>query len=292
MQVGAQVVNQLVKQHHTVVGLAHHEKAAKAIASRGAVPHTGSLYDPESLRSGAATADAVIHLAYDHDFTRHEEAAATDYAAIEAMLAGLGKGKPFVATTAPIWNTPGQVFIESDVYDMTQAQTPRCKSELMLKHRGSEGYKTSFVRLPTVFGPNDPNFITTIIDNSKKAGKVGYVNDGQHKWASVHVNDAARLYVDTLNGLADGSVPPGQSIHADEAGGFKTKDIAQVIADKLNVEAVSITSQESEDLYTPYIGMIWGINVELKSDITRRLTGWKPQEADLMENLRGDTYFK
>jgi nucleoside-diphosphate-sugar epimerase len=249
------------------------------------------LYDTESLRSGAASADAVIHLAYNHDFTKPVEAAAADYAAIEALLEGLGQGKPFIGTTAPIWDTDGKAFVESDVYDISKARTPRGKSELLLKQKATEGFKTAFVRLPpTVHGPNDPNFITRIIDASKKAGKVGYVGDGQHVWASAHLNDVGRLYVATLNGLADGSVPPGQTIHADEAGGFKTKDIAQTIADKLKVEAVSITVQESQDLYTPYIGFVWGANIDLKSDITRKVTGWKPEEVDLLEDLKGDVY--
>lgn len=209
------------------------------------------------------------------------------------MLEGLGQGKPFIGTTAGIWDTDNKAFVESDVYDISKARTSRARSELLLKQKGSEGFKTAFVRLPpTVHGPKDPNFITRIVENSRKAGKVGYVGDGQHKWASVHVNDAARLYVATLNGLADGSVPSGQSIHADESGGFKTKDIAQTIADKLKLELVPITFQESQELYTPYVGMIWGLNVEIKSDITRQVTGWKPQEVDLLEDLKGDVYIK
>lgn len=292
-QVGEHVVEQLVKQGHTVIGLAHHERAAKTITSLGATPHNGSLYDTESLRSGAASADAVIHLAYNHDFTKHQEAASADRAAIEALLAGLGQGKPFVGTTAPVWDTDGKPFVESDVYDISKARSPRGQSEVLLKQKGTEGYKTAFIRLPpTVHGPKDPNFITLIINNSKKAGKVGYVGDGQHKWASTHVKDAARLYIDTLNGLVDGSVPSGQTIHADEAGGFKTKDIALAIADRLKLEAVPITFQESQELYTPYVGMVWSVEVDLKTDITRQLTGWKPQEVDLLEDLKGDAYFQ
>lgn len=292
-QVGVQVVQELVKQGHSVIGLAHHERAAKTITSLGATPHTGSLYDTESLRSGAASADAIIHLAYNHDFSKPEEAAGTDYAAIEAMLAGLGQGKIFIGTTAPIWDTNGQPFVESDVYDISKARTSRGKSELLVKQKGTEGYKTAVVRLPpTVHGPDDPNFITLIINNSKKAGKVGYVGDGQHKWASVHVKDTARLYVDTLKGLENGSVPSGQTIHADEAGEIKTKDIAHAIAEQLKLEAVSISFQESQELYTPYIGMIWGLEVVLKSDITRQVTGWKPEEVDLLEDIKGDAYIK
>lgn len=282
-----------MQKGHTVIGLAHHDKAAKSITELGGTPHTGSLYDVDSLRSGAASADAVIHLAYNHDFSKYEESAAADIAAIEALLGGLGKDKPYIGTTAPVWDTKSQPFVESDVYDISQARGPRGKAELLLKQKGTEGYKTSFIRLPpTVHGPNDPNFITLIINNSKKAGKVGYVGDGQHKWAAVHVKDAARLYVATLDGLVSGHVPAGQTIHADEGGAYPTKDIAEAIASKLKLDAVSITFQESVDLYTPYIGMIWAGNVEIKADITRQLTGWKPEAADLLTDLKGDVYVK
>lgn len=290
-QVGQNVVRELVKRGHSVVGLAHHDGAAKTITSLGGTAHTGSIYDIESLRAGASNADAVIHLAYNHDFVRYEEAAAADFAAIQALVEALGQGKPYVGTTAPIWNTMGKPFVESDVYEESQALNPRGKGELYLKAKGKEGYKTSFVRLPpTVHGANDPNFITVIVNNSKKAGKVGYVNDGSHKWAAVNVEDAARLYVDTLEGLENGSVHAGQTIHADEAGGYETKLIAQTIADKLKIDAVSVTADEARELYTPYIGSIWGYNIVIETDITRKVTGWKPTADDLIADLKSDLY--
>lgn len=293
VKIGQYVVKELIKRGHSVVGLAHHDGAAKTIESLGATAHTGSIYDVDSLRAGASSVDAVIHLAYNHDFTRWQESAAADFVAIQALVESLGQGKPFIGTTAPIWDTKGQPFVESDVYEESQARNPRGKGELYLKEKAKNGFKTSFVRLPpTVHGPKDPNFITLIINNSKKAGKVGYVDDGSHKWAAVHVEDAARLYVDTLEGLEKGSVPAGQTIHADEAGGYETKFIAQTIADKLNIKTVSITADEARDLYTPYIGTIWGFNVVFETDITRKVTGWKPTAQDLIADLKSDLYIQ
>lgn len=291
--IGQHVVKELIKRGHTVVGLAHHDGAAKTITSLGGTAHTGSIYDIDSLKSGASNADAVIHLAYNHDFTKWEEAAATDLAAIQALVESLGTGKPYIGATAPIWDTKGKPFSESDVYEESQARNPRGKGELWLKAKAKEGYKTSFVRLPpTVHGPKDPNFITVIINGSKKSGKVGYVNDGSHKWAAAHVDDVARLYADTLEGLEKGTVPAGQTIQADEAGGYETKLIAQTIADKLKVEAVSITADEAKELYTPYIGTIWGFPVVFETEITRKVTGWKPASPSLIDDLKGDTYIQ
>lgn len=275
-----------------MVGLAHHDKAAESIKKLGGTPHQGSLDDIESVRSGAASADAVVHLAFNHDFTKHAEACATDLAVTQAMLEALGKDKPYVGTSAPIWDLGGKPFDEADTYDASQARTPRHKTELYLKQQGSEGgYKTSFVRLPpTVHGPNDPNFIPAIIGGSKKEGKVGYVGEGDNRWAAVHIKDAARLYVATLEGLAKGTIPGGQTIQASEDGGSQTKDIAKIIAEKAKIDLVSITPEQSMQTYSPFIGGMWAANIVMKSDITRKLTGWQPKENTLVQDLEAGIY--
>src|SRR6201996_8525800 len=95
--IGSAVVPELIRAGHEVTGLARSDASAAAIKDMGAGVHRGDLTDPDGLRAAAAAADAVIHLAFDHDTMFAGDfagAAATDLAVVQAFgdaLAGTGK---------------------------------------------------------------------------------------------------------------------------------------------------------------------------------------------------------
>lgn len=115
---GPAVVAELLAAGHQVTGLARSKASADRLEALGASAHPGSLDDLDSLSSGAAHADGVIHMAFGGDFADPAELARRDSAAIRALGEPLaGTGKPLVMTSGTFAMAAGAVSTETDAPD-------------------------------------------------------------------------------------------------------------------------------------------------------------------------------
>ena len=113
--IGSALVAELLGAGHQVLGLCRSEDKAAALKAAGADVHLGSLEDLSSLQAGAAAADAVVHLAFNHDFSRFAANCEDDRRVIEALGAALAGSERALIVTSGVGMAnaaPGQLATE------------------------------------------------------------------------------------------------------------------------------------------------------------------------------------
>jgi len=283
--VGSAVVQELIEAGHQVLGLSRSEANAKSLTAAGAQVHQGSLEDPESLRTGAAAADGVIHCAFIHDFNNYAPAAEKDKAAIEMLGKALeGSDRPLIVTSGTLLlQRKGALAVEGDA---TNPNFPR-KSEDAAIAAAERGVHVSIVRLPpTVHGDGDHGFVPAIIAVARQKQVSSYIGDGQNRWPAVHRLDAAHLYrlaIEKASALA--------MYHAVADEGIPTKEIANVIGRRLDVPVVSKSTEETPDHFG-WIGRFFGVDCPASSAQTQQQLGWSPRQQGLIADLDHVRYFE
>jgi nucleoside-diphosphate-sugar epimerase len=282
--VGSAVVKELLGAGHQVIGMARSDEGLKSVGAAGAQPHPGDLENLESLRAGAAAADAVIHTAFIHDFSRYEHVAEIDRRAIETLGAAIaGSDRLLIVTSGMAGLKKGDVLTEDDP---TAPQFPR-KTELAAEAAAEKGTRVSVVRLPpSVHGEGDKGFVPMLISAARAKSASVYTGDGKNRWPGVHRLDAARLY---RLALENGSA--GARYHATEDDGVPFRKIAEVIGRRLNVPVQSKTPEQATE-YLGWIGMFTGLDLAASSDRTRQALGWEPKQRFLLDDIDQPYYFK
>jgi nucleoside-diphosphate-sugar epimerase len=281
--IGSAVVPELIGAGHQVLGLARSDASAAAVAALGAEVLRGDLEDLDALRAGAVGADAVVHLAYIHDFTQMAASVQVDARAVEALAAALaGTGKPLVAASGTP-AVPGRVATERDFPVFGGPAAGRDKNAQAVLDLAARGVRSSVVRMPrSVHGDGDHHgLIARLVGVARDRGASGYVGDGSSRWPAVHVLDAAALVR-----LAVERAPAGSVLHAVADEGVPVRDFAAVIGRHLNLPTATAAA---EDL--GFLGMILALDCPASSALTTELLGWRPVQPGLIEDLDKGHYF-
>jgi nucleoside-diphosphate-sugar epimerase len=275
--IGTPVVKELIAAGHEVLGMARSDEGAKSLAAIGAEAHRGSLEDLDSLREGATASDAVIHLAFIHDWSNFVENCEIDRRAIEALGSVLaGSDRPLIVTggTAGLAG-PGQVTTEDHVVP-PDFPFPRVSEQTALSLKG---VRASVMRLPQVHDTVKQGLITPTIEMYREKGACAYVGDGLNRWPAAYVFDVARLYR-----LAIEKAEPNAKYHAVGEEGVSMRDIAEAIGRRLKLPVKSIAPEEAEAFFG-WLAMFAGRDMPASSEQTRRKLGWEPTGPGLIADL-------
>ncbi len=277
--IGSALVPELIQAGHTVLGMTRSDKGAEALARAGADAHFGTLEDIESLKAGAVQADAVIHLAFNHDFSQFQANCEGDRRAIEAMGEALaGSGRPFLGTAGVLVDNPvpGRPLDEDD--PKPPSGFPRVSEEATLEMVG-KGVRGIVMRLSQIHDTHRQGLVSFLIRIALEKKVSAYVGDGSNRWAAAHVSDTARLYR-----LALEKGEAGSKWHAVGEQGVSARDIAEALGHRLKLPVVSISPEEAA-AHFGFLSHFMLRDSPTSNTKTRERLGWEPVGPGLIEDL-------
>ncbi|MBZ4412609.1 SDR family oxidoreductase [Myxococcus sp. XM-1-1-1] len=278
--VGSRVVQELLGAGHQVLGLARSEDKAAGLARTGARVLRATLDDLGELADAARQSDAVIHLAFNHDFSKFADNARQDQRAIEVLGEALaGTDKPLLVTSGMARLAPGRVPTEADL-PVDRPDYPR-RSEASAIQLAERGVRVATVRLPpSVHGVGDHGFVPFLIQLAREKGVSAYLGEGTNRWSAVHVSDAGRLYRLALeHGVGE------RVYHAIAEQGVALRDIARVIGRRLGVP-VEPRGRE----HFGWLADFALADMPGSSERTRAVLGWNPTGPALLADIEHPDY--
>lgn len=285
--VGQAVVQELLDAGHTVSGLARSEASAQALQDKGVNVVRGSLEDIDCLKSAASKSDGVIHLAFNHDFTKFAENALAERTAVLAIIDALaGSNKPLVFTSGTMSLVKGKVGTEDSPAEANTPFSARTQTEQTLLDLSSKGVRVSCVRLsPTTHGDGDKGFVWMMAEFARANGQSVYVDDGLNRWPAVHRRDAARLFHLALEkGVA------GRRYHAVAEEGVLMKDIAGAIGKATGLPTVSQNYEAASKHFAGFLVNPVMADNPASSKQTQEQLGWSPSERTILADIEGGVY--
>ena len=282
--IGSTIVRELIGAGHHVLGMARSDAGAQSLIAAGAEVHRGNLEDLETLRSGAAQADAVIHTAFIHDFSKFAANCEADKRAIDALGDALaGSNRTLIVTSGIGPLAPGRAATEEDAAIFNPAM-PRVSEQTGLA-QASRGVNVSVMRLPQVHDPAKQGLVSYMIQVAREKGISAYIGDGLNRWAAAHVLDVAHLYR-----LALEKHEAGTRYHAVAEEGVSMRAIAEVIGRGLQVPVVSLSREEAA-AHFGWLAIPAGLEMPASSAQTREKLGWNPTGPGLVTDLENMRYF-
>ena len=273
--IGSAVVAELIEAGHEVVGLARSDASAERVRALGADVHRGELDDLESLVAGAAASDGVVHLGYNHDFSRMGEAAQTDLAAINAIGGALeGTDRPLLIASGTLGLATGRVATEEDSADpSSHPRIAGAQAALGFADRGVRSIVARFA--PTVHGRA-----------TRASSRCWWRRRGRR------ASPATSATAPTAGPRSTGSTPPGscgwpsrarrpaRSCTRRRRRASRPCRSPRRSARALGIETASVAPEHFD-----WLGPFFAADVPASSARTRALLGWEPREPGLIEDI-------
>ncbi|KAI0139256.1 putative NAD dependent epimerase/dehydratase [Pestalotiopsis sp. NC0098] len=290
--IGSAFTEKAIAAGHTVHGLSRSEAGDKKLEAFGAVPVRGDISTHDILKAESAQADAVIHLAWVHDFSRDfDEVAAADMAATDAIMSVLsGTGKPLLTASGAGGYKPhadGSAAGED---------TPRMSGIPIMDARGraeanvlkrSEDVHGVVIRLaPYCYGHGGKGFLSTWMSEAQKHGECLYVEGAEDRVIStLHVDDAADLYLAAVQ-YAGG----GQVYNAIASSETTIKQMFDAIGSVMQLPVRGVQQEEAVEKWGQFLAYFVTIEVKVSNEKARSQLHWTPRGPAFLDDILTGSY--
>ena len=192
--VGSAVAAAFARAGHETFGLARSAEKARLLEAAEIVPVEGTMEDPDAWRSAAEGCSVLVHCAVEYS----ERSWDLHRAALGALRdAGRDRAGRVLLATSGVW-------VYGDTGDGTVEESAPLVPPRFVSHRpavdaavlswNGGGFRTLVIRPGCVYGASG-SLTGSWFESALKGGAARVVGDGTNRWAMVHRDDLADLYV-------------------------------------------------------------------------------------------------
>jgi nucleoside-diphosphate-sugar epimerase len=285
--IGGSVAAGLLKQGHSVSGLARSDETAAALQESGIAPVRGTLDDAAALASAAKSADVTIG------------AASADHrGAAEAIVKALtGTGKTYLHTSgSSIVGTPARGEFVPAVFDEDTPFTPpparKARVDIDNMVRGAAGMRGIVIAPSLIYGLGhganpDSVQVPWLIALARKAGVAKHIGPGENRWANVHIDDLVPLYLSAIERA------PSGAFYFAENGENSMREMCEAIGRMLGqggkTQSMSIAEAAAE-WGEGAAENTMGSNSRVRAKRARAELAWTPSARPLIEEIERGCY--
>jgi len=279
--IGGTVAIRLIEAGHSVRGLVRTSAKAELLARHGIEPVVGTLDDDALLTREAREADGVIN-------TANADHSPSARALISALT---GSGKPLVHTSGSSVigddargnRVAETLFDEETPFVVPPAKQDRRDIDLMVLKAAEIGVRSAVICPSNIYGAGrglNPHSIQIpfLANHARKHGFVQVVGQGVNRWANVHIDDLADLYLLVL------TQAPAGAFYFAENGEASFGEIGDAIAARLGLGPVQSLPAESaaEKWGDSRAYYSFGSNSRVRAKRARRELGWTPRHTSVI----------
>ncbi|GJN75302.1 hypothetical protein PLICBS_009400 [Purpureocillium lilacinum] len=294
---------------HSVRALSRSERSDAKLQALGAVPVRGDLTTLDVLRAESAAADAVIHLATAYVLGgpgTYDDVLPVDVAALDALAEGLaGTDRPLVTTAGTLLAAADPAGGETDEASPEDASplNTRGKHEKHALALATEGVKSSgsgggngrtvrvsSVRLaPWVYGRGGSG-VGLFLNAAAKAGCATTVDGGTNRTTTVHVDDAARLYLLAAGAGERPAAAAGEVFNASGETDVTVGDMFGAMARALGVPLRDVSFEQAAGEMGHMFASFVKAENRASGDKARRVLGWEPRGLGVLDEIAKGSY--